>query len=183
MALLRYSKRKIKTAQRGVHPISANLRRGIRVQLFELLTNARRHVRGHFSESVGTTSVWPTIHKLGSSVRGIADFCLYSQFEAGIPNVAQLGSVFSSTCRLAKVASSARLSIARRVALTIVTQPITRPATPTMPDENAKRAMTIKAACRAEPVTPEAAARFVCGRCGHGEELNDSGSLAPAGNA
>ena len=76
----------------------------------------------------------------------------YSQFEAGTPNVAVVGDFSSPPCRLAKVASFARFSTARRVSFTIVAHPITRPATPTRPDDSAKRAITMNAACRAEPV-------------------------------
>jgi len=75
-----------------------------------------------------------------------------SQFEAGTPNVAIAGDFSSPPCRPAEVASFARLSTARRVSFTIVAHPITKPATPTVPDDNPKRAMTMNGACKAEVV-------------------------------
>ena len=75
-----------------------------------------------------------------------------SQFEAGTPNVAMSVDCSSPPCRPAEIASFARLSTARRVSFTIVAHPITKPATPTVPDDNPKRAMTMNAACKAEVV-------------------------------
>src|SRR5689334_14393363 len=57
----------------------------------------------------------------------------------GTPNVAAVGDFSLPRCRTVKVASFAKFSTARRVSFTIVAHPITRPGTPSRPEDNAKR--------------------------------------------
>lgn len=56
----------------------------------------------------------------------------------GSPNVAAVGDFSLPRCRTANVASFAKFSIARRVSFTIVAHPITRPGTPSRPEDNVK---------------------------------------------